>query len=253
MRWFPGARRLLEQARAEMPQKDECCGAFVTVVALRANGFEVRDQDEAAVAAGIRLRVEGAPKGRPPHEKARDDYRVSLPRAENPDESGASARGVVNAIEALSGGRLRAIPACGEWTVTSLGDLLRGLCEVPRVAVVANVDTAEFGAHDTPATAFRDYLDGGLPPLWNSRWQVGHFTLLAGMATGPGGTLVSVMDSYPSLGDRGLHLQPLDRVALSLRRARLGRPGGLLLVVDEAGTEPARGLVTAAGLRATPW
>lgn len=253
MRWFPGARRLIGAARAEMPQKDELCGAFVTVVSLRAKGIDVHDQDEAAVVAGVRLLAGGAPSSRPPGEKGRDDYRVPLRRTENAEKAGASANGVAHAIETLSGGRLRAVPASGDWSVAALRGLLGGLYELPWVAPVANVDTAEFGAHDTPEIALRDYLDGGLPPLRNSRWRVGHFTLLAGMATGSGGTLVSVVDSYPSLGDRGLHLQPLDRLVAALRRERLARPGGLLLVVPEVHAETVAGLVTGEGLRVSLW
>jgi len=253
VRWFPGARQLIAGARAEMPQKDELCGAFVTVVALRAYGITVTDQDEAAVAAGVRLSPKGAPNSRPPGEKPRDDYRISLPRTGKPDEAGAAAAGVAHAIETLSGGRLRAVPAAGDWTSARLARLLTGLYELPWVAPVANVDTAEFGAFDTPENALADYLDGGLPPFWNSRWRVGHFTLLTGLATGAGGTLVSVVDSYPSLGEAGLHLQLLDRLTLALRRERLGRPGGLLLTVPEADADRVAGLITSAGLRVGGW
>lgn len=253
VRWFPGARELIVQARAEMPQKDELCGAFVAVVSLRAYGIEISDQDEAAAAAGIRLLAGGTPEGRPPGEKIRDDYRISLPRTQNAAEAGASSAGVAHAIEVLSAGRLRAVPACGDWTSARLGELLTALYDLRWVAPVANVDTAELGAFDTPATALADYLDGGLPPFWSSRWHTGHFTLLTGVATGEGGALVSVMDSYPSLGDRGLHLQLLDRLALALRRERLGRPGGVLLTVPEADAERAAGLITRAGLRVGLW
>jgi hypothetical protein len=252
VRWFPGARELVAEARAEMPQKNDLCGAFVTVVSLRANRIPVLDQDEAAVAAGVRLSPDRTPTW-PPGEYGRDDYRIALPRADNSDNAGASATGVAQAIETLSKGRLRAVPASGDWGVAALGVLLAGLHGLTWVAPVANVDTAEFGAHDTPEQVLLDYLDGGLPPFRTSRWRVAHFVLLGGTVTGPGGTLVSIVDSYRSLGDEGVHLQLLDRLALALRRDRIASPGGLLLVVRTEEADAATELVTNAGLNASLW
>lgn len=250
IRWFPGAAGLVEHARAEMPQKDDLCGAFAVTVALRANGFPVLDQDEVALAAGVRL--SRAPSW-PPEEKSRDDYRVSLPFADEPADAGASASGLARAVETLSGGRMRAVPASGNWQPRSLSALLSRLYELSSVAPVANVDTAEFGAFDTPDRAVLDYLEGGLPPFWSSRWQVGHFTLLGGTREGIGGTVVSVVDSYPSLGDRGVHVQLLTRLAAALRRERIGRPGGLLLVVPEDERQAATELVRSSGLATSLW
>ncbi|WAL67621.1 hypothetical protein ORV05_07520 [Amycolatopsis cynarae] len=251
-RWFPGAEALVAEARAEMPQKNDLCGAFAALVSVRAYGIPVLDQDEAAVAAGVRLAADPA-AGLPPGEKGRDDYRVALPRAGEAAEAGASAGGVARAVEILSSGRLKAVPASGDWKVPGLHRLLQGCHQLPWVALVANVDTGEFGAHDTPERALTDYLEGGLPPMWNSRWRTGHFVLLAGTLHGPGGTLVSVVDTYPGLGDRGVHFQPLGRLAEALRRERLSTPGGLLLVVREADEPAAAELVTAAGLSVAYW
>lgn len=250
IRWFPGAAGLVGQARAEMPQKDGFSAAFVVTVALRTNGFSVRDQDEAALAAGVRL---GGIGTRPPEEKPRDDYRVSLPHAETPGEAGASAAGIARAVQTLSEGRLCVVPASGDWRPPALAALLSRLYELGSVAPVANVDTAEFGAFDTPGRALLDYLEGGLPPMWWSRWRAPHFTLLGGVREGVGGTIVSVVDSYPSLGDKGVHLQLLTRLAAALRRERLGRPGGLLLVVPEDERAAAAELVRSSGLRTSLW
>lgn len=235
-----------------MPQKNDLCGAFVALISLRAYGIPVLDQDEAAVAAGVRLAPDPA-AGLPPGEKGRDDYRVALPRAAGAAEAGASANGVARAVEILSSGRLMTVPACGDWKTPGLHRLLEGCYELPSVAVMANVDSGEFGAHDTPEHALVDYLEGGPPPMWNSRWRTGHFVLLAGTLAGPGGTLVSVVDTYPGLGHRGVHLQPLSRLTEALRRERLAAPGGLLLVVRKADEPVAAELVTAAGLSVTFW
>ncbi|MFF5989070.1 DUF6885 family protein [Prauserella flavalba] len=252
VRRLPGAGTVLALAAAERPQKDELCGAFVGLVALRAGGTGVTDQDEVALAAGTVL-AEGAPSGSlPPGEKGRADFRLALPRTPDPARAGTSAIGVARAIETLSGGTLAAVPARGEWSASVLAWLLGGLRELPLVAVIANVDTAAFAAPDTPPRALRDYLDTGLVPLWTSRWRVGHFVFVAGVLPGAEGTLVSIVDTYESLGDNGVHLQPIGHVAAALRREG-GAPGGLLLVVPAAAAEAVRAVVTGSGLRAELW
>ncbi|WP_199431751.1 DUF6885 family protein [Qaidamihabitans albus] len=251
VRWLPGGRDLVRHARAELPQKNELCGAFAVMVSLRAHGIGVADQDEAALVAGTVLLGDG-PAGIPPGERGRADFRVALPVTRRPELAGTSAAGVARAVAKLSGGELAAVPACGDWTVPALRTLLGELGGLSRVAVIANVDTAAFAAQDTPPRALRDYLEAGLPPLWTSRWRVGHFVLLAGTLPGRLGTLVSVVDTYPSLGERGVHLQPIEFAVAALRREDLA-PGGLLLVVPVAEAPAARAAVTAAGLRSELW
>ncbi|MFI9451332.1 DUF6885 family protein [Amycolatopsis sp. NPDC052450] len=205
-RWLPGGEHLVAVARAELPQKDGLAGPFTALAALRAAGFDVAGQDEVAALAGT------------------------------------TPEGLSRAIGTLSGGRLAAVPATGNWAPQSVFMLLAALWRLPRVALIAEVDPAEFGAHDTPARALLDYLDTGIPPLWSSRWRppAGHFVLATGMRIGAEGTLVSVMDGYPSLGDNGLHDQPVEWMAAALKR--------MLIVVDDADAETALGAITTAGL-----
>ncbi|WP_414944395.1 DUF6885 family protein [Amycolatopsis sp. cmx-11-32] len=205
-RWLPGGEHLVAVARAELPQKDGLAGSFTALAALRAAGFGVADQDEAAASAGT------------------------------------TPEGLSRAIEALSGGRLAAVPATGNWAPQSLFMLLAALWHLPRVALIAEVDPAEFGAHDTPARALLDYLDTGVPPLWSSRRRpaTGHSVLVTGMRIGTEGTLVSIMDGYPSLGDNGLHDQPVEWVVAALHR--------MLVVVDDGDAEAAVAAITTAGL-----
>ncbi|RZQ63267.1 hypothetical protein EWH70_15460 [Amycolatopsis suaedae] len=249
--WLPGAAGLIAAARAELPQKNGLCGPFTALAALRAAGFAVADQDEVALAAGS-VDHEGGPPSWPEGERGRADFRVRLPASADPDASGTSAAGVALAVERLSGGALAAVPASGDWTPDAVQRLLTGLGRLDGVAVIANVATAEFGAHDTPERALWDYLDGGLPPLWSSRWRVGHFVLLTGLVTGSGGAVVSVMDTYPSLGDNGLHWQTVERVAAALNRDGM-TPGGVLAVVADGDAAAARRAVTVAGLRQRLW
>ncbi|MEU3270800.1 hypothetical protein ABZ639_08125 [Saccharomonospora sp. NPDC006951] len=251
VRWFPRAERLLEAAREEMPQKDELCGAFVALVSLRASGFAVADQDEAASVAGTVLSTDPA-RSRPEGEPPRTGYRLELPVTADIAKAGTSAAGVVTAVETLSGGALGVVPVCGDWDVTRLLALFAGLSDLRSVAVIGNVDTGAFAAQDTPDRALRDYLATGMPPLWMSRWKAGHFVFLAGLLVGEEGAVVSVVDTYPSLGERGLHVQPIECVAAALRRERMN-PGGLLLVVPAEDVPYTRYLVLAAGLRPRLW
>jgi hypothetical protein len=245
VRWLPGGARLAAVAQAELPQKDGLAAAFCGLAALRAAGVEVPDQDAVAAAAGT---VRG-PAVRPPGEPGRTGFRLPLRRADNPAAAGTRVSRLAAALSSLSGGALVAVPATGEWTTESLFDLLAGLWDLPRVAVIARIDGAELGASDTPERALLDYLDTGVPPLWTSRWRPpgGHFVLLAGIRIGAEGTLVSVVDTYASLGDNGIHDQPLEWVTAALAGL------GVLLVVDADRAAVAREAVRAAGLTPSAW
>ncbi|GAB3577024.1 hypothetical protein GCM10027445_42020 [Amycolatopsis endophytica] len=203
VRWFPGAERLVALARAEMPQQKSESAAFATLVSLRAHAIAVESQDDTASA-------------------------------------GSSPATASAAIGELSGGRLTAVTAEGTWTAKALNAVFAGVPELPDLSLLAFVDTSGFGAPDTPDRALRDYLEGGLPPFWSSRWRARHFVILGGTLTGPGGTLVAIVDGYRPVGRDGVHLQLLDRVVAALR--------GLLLVVPSADAPTARALVARAGL-----
>ncbi|MET9001973.1 hypothetical protein [Amycolatopsis sp. NPDC004169] len=240
VRWLPGGARLAAVAQAELPQKDGLAAAFCGLAALRAAGLDVPDQDAVAAAAGTIL----GPAVHPPGEPGRRDFRRSLPVVADPAAAGTRVSGLAAAVESLSRGALAAVPVTGEWTTAALFDLLVGLWDVPRVAVLARVDGAELGAHDTPERALLDYLDTGVPPLWTSRWRPpgGHLVLLAGIRIGAEGTLLSVVDTYPSLGDEGRHDQPVEWVTAALRGL------GVLVVVDAGQAAVVRAAAGAAGL-----
>jgi hypothetical protein len=141
------------------------------------------------------------------------------------------------------------VPVTGEWTTEALFDLLVGLWDVPRVAVLARIDGAEHGATDTPERALLDYLDTGVPPLWTTRWRPpgGHIVLLAGIRIGAEGTLLSVVDTYPSLGDNGRHDQPVEWVTAALAGL------GVLVVVDADQAGVVRRAARDAGLSPSFW
>jgi uncharacterized protein DUF6885 len=245
MRWLPGGARLAAVAQAELPQKDGLAAAFCGLAALRAAGLDVPDQDAVAVAAGT---VRG-PVVRPAGEPGRAGFRLPLPSVDDPAAAGTRVSGLAAAVGSLSHGALAAVPVTGEWATESLFDLLIGLWDVPRVAVIARIDGAELGAHDTPERALLDYLDTGIPPLWTSRWRPpgGHFVLLAGIRIGAEGTLLSVVDTYPSLGDNGIHDQPVEWVTAALAGL------GVLVVVDADQAGVTREAARVAGLTPSFW
>lgn len=251
VRWLPGGRALLAHARGELPQKNELCGGFAGLVALRGAGCAVHDQDEVAAAAGTVLLAE-AGQSWPPAERGRDDFRLTLSHTHDPARAGTSAVGLAQSITRISGDRLLVVPGSGPWSAERLARLLDAAHTLDGVCVLANVSTAEFGAQDTPARALEDYLSSGLLPMWSSRWQVGHFVLIGGTLAGDVGTLVAIVDTYPSLGENGLHLQPIERVAAALIREGMS-PGGLLLVVPAEQEPAAQQVIADAGLCVAWW
>ncbi|MGP0101583.1 MAG: DUF6885 family protein [Solirubrobacteraceae bacterium] len=242
MTLLPGARGLLAAHARELPQRDDLCGAFCGALALRAAGIDGRDgapldQDEVALAAGSV--VSGVREaGVLPHgEPGRRDYRLTLPSIDDPDLSGTTAAGLLDAIAALSGGALAAIPYTGPWNASTLGGLfdLASALERP-VTLVANFATHHLWGGRASVNQLLGYLyDGdaeGPPP----DWHVGHFACVVGRVRGPGGSLYAVADTYPALGDGGVHVQPQERLAAALERRDMPA-GGMIVVVaaDDAG------------------
>ncbi|WP_116205712.1 DUF6885 family protein [Amycolatopsis circi] len=235
--WLPGGARLVAEARAELPQKDGLAAAFTALVALRAADIAVADQDEVAIAAGTVRASASCPVGA----LSRNDFRLPIPFDET--TAGTALGGLAAAVRTLSGEQLAVVPAVGEWTASAVSDLLLGLWELPRVAVLARVDPAELGSPDTPERALLDYLDTGIPPLWTNRWRppVPHHVLIAGVRLGAEGTLLSVVDTYRELGDDGVHDQPVEWVAAGLE--------SVLLVADARHAAVLAQAVSYAGLR----
>jgi Family of unknown function (DUF6885) len=256
---LPGARRLVELHAAELPQKDDLCGAFCATVALRAIG--VRDaggreleQDDLAVRAGSAVFSGDHAASLPPREGGRRDYALDIPVIDDEPRSGTSAAGLARAIEAFARRRLRVVPATGEWSRDRLSALLgvvRSL-ESP-CPIVANVATTFFWDSRAPLSTLLRYLDDGDPDAGPpSEWCVGHFVLVVGTVEGKQGSLAIVADTYGSLGASGVHLQPLERVALALRRPGLAE-GGILLLCDAADAGQVERAVTQAGLSSRLW
>jgi hypothetical protein len=243
VRLLPGARALLAYHGRELPQRDDLCGAFCGALALRAAGIDEHDgqpldQDAVAQAAGSIVSALGDGASLPSGERGRRDYRIAPPVVEDASVSGTTAAGLVSAVCELSGGRLEAIPYTGPWTAGTLGGLFEAVSVLERPAtLVGNFATRHlWGGHATPDQLL-DYLFDGVTDGPPPDWDVGHFACVVGRAQGPAGSLYCVADTYPSLGNRGVHLQPAERLAAALERRDM--PAGGMIVVVDASEAPA--------------
>ncbi len=258
MTLLSGSRELLAVHARELPQRDDLCGAFCGALALRAAGIEERDgepldQDTVALAAGSV--IAGAREaGTLPHgEGGRRDYRLSLPRIEDADASGTTAAGLLGAIELLGAGALSAIPYTGPWSAGTLAGLFEVAAELEDpVTLVANLATRLlWGGHPSPGELLAYLFDGELAGPAPD-WDVGHFACVAGRVRGPKGSLYCLADTYPALGDGGVHLQPAERLAAALERRDMPA-GGVIVVSSVADGARVRAGARALGLREGVW
>jgi len=255
---LPGARALLAAHARELPQRDELCGAFCGALALAAAGIASNDrgpldQDAVALAAGSVISAARQTGTLPRGEAGRRDYRLTPPSVADADVSGTTAAGLLDALAQLSGGALEPIPYTGPWSASALGGLFDLLAALERPAtLVANIATRHLWGGRASVEQLLGYLlggeQGGPPP----DWDVGHFVCVAGRARGPGGSLYLIADTYPALGDRGVHAQPQERLAEALERRDMPA-GGMLAVVAAADAAGVRAGGAGLGLREVAW
>src|SRR6476469_4766690 len=229
-----------------MPQKDNLCGAFWGALVLTAAGLDAVDQGLGALESGTRLPEGGEP---PPLAgvESRLDYRLVLPLAPKAD-CGTSGRGLATAIEHLSNGRLAAVPVAVPWTAETVADLVSLDAQMP---LIANIDTGALWGASAGRWQVQLHLDTGADDGPAADWAVGHFVNPVAVQRGRGGAVVTVRDTYPSLGG-GIHMQPASRFAAALRRND-GHEGGVLCVCD---ADRAAGLehdLAARGLQVRHW
>lgn len=255
---LPGARRLLGLHARELPQRDDLCGAFCGALALGAAGItehegEPVDQDAVALAAGSVIAGVREPGTLPDGEGGRRDYRIKLPLIDDSDASGTTAAGLLGAIERLSGGGLAAIPYAGPWDARTLAGLFELVAALERpVTLIANHATRHLWGGRPSANQLLSYLlDGGLDGPAPD-WDVGHFACVFARVSGPAGNLYCLADTYPALGNAGVHVQPQERLAAALERRDM--PAGGMIVVTAAEDAPAlRTGTKALGLREGIW
>jgi len=258
MTLLPGARELLEFHARELPQRDDLCGAFCGALALRAAGVaehhgEPLDQDTVALAAGSIVSGMREPGTLPHGELGRRDYRLAIPSIEDADVSGTTAAGLRDAVSMLSSGAVEAIPYSGPWdagTLAGLFDLVAAL-ERP-VSLVANFATHHLWGSRATVTQLLDHLLDGTDSGPPADWDVGHFACVFGRVQGPGGSLYGVADTYPALGDGGVHMQPEEQLAAALERRDMPS-GGMFVVVFSEDAPGVRAGASALGLIEQIW
>ena len=120
------------------------------------------------------------------------------------------------------------------------------------MTLIANLATHHlWGGRPTPAELL-DYLYDGTADGPAPDWDVGHFACIVARTSGPAGRLYALADTYPSLGDHGVHLQPEERLALAI--ARPDKPaGGVIAVVAAEESEQLREAAAELGLQELLW
>jgi hypothetical protein len=255
---LPGARELLAVHAAELPQRDDLCGAFCGALSLRAAGIsqhagEILDQDAVAVAAGSVIAAARAPGVLPHGESGRRDYRLTIPTIEDEDLSGTTVAGLLGALEQLGAGAIGVLPYSGPWTDATLGVLFDAATALKGpVTLIANLATHHlWGSHPSAAQLLDELLAGsaeGPAP----DWRVGHFACVVGRVSGPRGCLYVLADTYRSLGWGGVHVQPSERLCAALERSDMPA-GGMLVVAGASEVQQLRAAARAAGLAEGVW
>jgi hypothetical protein len=256
-RLLPQAAELARLHAQELPQKDELCGAFGTLLTLRLAGIveadgEPLDQDAVGRAAGSVLGPEGYDEDLPPGEPGRKDYRLAHPRAAA-EIAGTSAGGLVRAVAELSAGRRVAVGITGPWNAETLARLLEIAGAEKDAALVLNVGTRWLWGSRPALSQLLGYLETGDSDRGpEPDWAVGHFVGCLGVVRGARGTLLLISDTYDTLGLHGVHLQPIERVAAALRREGM-TPGGVLLMLPGDRRDAISSSLTRAGLELGVW
>jgi hypothetical protein len=255
---LPGARELLSVHARELPQRDDLCGAFCGALALGAAGIvEYRgdhlDQDALALAAGSIVSGMREPGTLPHGEPGRRDYRLKIPAIDDPDVSGTTAAGLMDAIALLSDGALEAIPYSGPWTADTLAGLFELTAALERpVTLIANFATHHLWGGHASAAQLLDYLLDGVDDGPPADWDVGHFACVFARVCGPRGSLYAVADTYPALGNAGVHLQPQEQLATALERRDMPA-GGMFVVAHVEDAASVRDGARAIGLVERIW
>jgi hypothetical protein len=236
-------------------QKDNLCGPFWAARVLNESGFatwdgEPIDEDLVALRAGTVVPDMHSDAGVPPGAVSRAAYRYNLPVAPIA-QSGTSVRGLIEVIEAASGGELRCVPMSGAWTVDRVERLVDEAREFG-CRLIANLRTGRLWGSRPPVAVLLGELEGRPVQDPAADWDVGHFVELKMLIRGPVRSLVVVHDSYPSLGREGRHLQPPRVLVAALLRGD-GREGGVLAVAPSACVDAAIGLATELGLDIRTW
>ncbi len=254
IKMLPGSDALLFEHSREMPQKNELCGAFWITLALRSLAAENVEQDNVGHAAGSILSVIQTRDSLPPGDTGRDDYILELPRIEDSNLAGTSPQGLVVAIDHLASGKLVGVPISGKWSADSIDQMLNALSEMNQpVLLIANSATRFLWGGKTDPITVLEFLCGnsvsGPPP----DWDVGHYIGIMGWIQRGDRKLAICADTYRSLGWEGIHVQPFEQIADSLRRDDSEFSGGAFIVTKSSLDDDIRALVASLNLSCELW
>src|SRR5260370_28832859 len=158
------ARSLSSRApRGGAQQKDTLWGPFWAARVLRDAGYSIWDgepidEDIVALRAGTVLPAANDGSDVPPGAASRTAYRHSLPVAPV-DESGTSARGLAEVIEAASDGELRCVPLRGAWDAKRV-ERLGGDAHGMGARLIGNGRTGRLWGGRPPGDVLRGGLGG---------------------------------------------------------------------------------------------
>lgn len=282
---LPGFPDVHEAYRLLRDQKDMVCGAYTLTYLLW--GYGVTDDsggpitvDRVAEVAGTALEPHNAERqesveelvatGEVPIDRAamwfmHDYFDADLAVVE--DEGGTSAEGLVDACEAISGGRVEAIPvpAIHDSEVQFDAGRFDALLDAMAAGELPAQPILNYNLRHTLAPAGllgHKYNLMALLTRWDDPsyfrtmdWDVGHFTTVAArVARGDSDErYLVVRDSYKSFGWDGYHLQPESYVRRGLVRADDHRDGGILLVTPATAADDVRGWLADRDLETGLW
>jgi hypothetical protein len=239
-----------------LQQKDSLCGPFHAARVLIDAGVTewdglAIDQDLVALHAGTTLAANPRGPQVPVGAASLRDYRCELARVDS-DRAGTTPHGLARAISLLSSWRLECVPLRGPWREETLERLLDSLLELG-ARLIANIRTGPLWGSRPPVEALLAHLAGRrASEVPRAEWDVGHFVELVQLVRGPGGALMVVRDSYPSLGWNAHYLQPTHATVSALTRDD-GREGGVLAVVGGSAAGPVRALAQKLSLETEFW
>ncbi len=252
---MPGRLISMVSEASTAQQKDNLCGPFWAARVLNECGFATWDgvpidEDLVALRAGTVLPDTDSQAGVPPGALSRAAYRYKLPVAPV-EQSGTSARALVEVIESASRGELHCLPLRGAWTVDRIERLVLEGRELGG-RLIANLRTGRLWGSRPPMEILLGELEGRPVQDPAADWDVGHFVELRMLLRGPVRSLVVVHDSYPSLGREGYYFQPARVLVAALLRGD-GREGGVLGIVPRARIDAATDLAGELGLEISAW
>lgn len=273
---LPGFPDVHEAYRLLRDQKDMVCGAYTLTYLLQAYGIADYGGDpimidRVAEAAGTALEPHNAerqarvdelisnretPADRAPTWFMHDYFEADL--AVVGDEGGTSVKGMVDACETVSGGRIEAIPvpAVYDSAVQLDADRFDALLGVAAAAELPAQLILNYNLRHTLAPAGllgHKYNLVALLAQWDDPsyfrrmdWDVGHFTTVAARVARADADerYLVIRDSYKTFGWDGYHLQPESYIRRGLVRADDHRDGGVLLITPSTDADDVRSWLT---------